>query len=761
MLYLLPNQNNTIVVTWSQRATDANAAYYLLITRHIETQVEQTIIVPKASNLSQYTQRYDRFTIATQFTREGQYEYTCYEATGTNVSTCIAVVDSGLILVKTTEQSYLNPGGEKQYAVFAPAVTPSNPAPTPIIITTEGIYSGFVSVQVSGTVSGNIYYTTDGTTPSSQNGTLYDDNNRPVLTATALFQARLYADGFTLGNVASAYYTIIPLSVSITPAAGIYPVDAPPFIEFVTNTELGQIYYTLDGSTPTIASGTLYTGGFTLSEPATVKARVFESPAAPSDVATSVFQLKLTTPFVDPVSGTFTSNVFVNFSQLFGLGNIFVSFNGAPEIDLTDEGITLDINTSWTAQTRLINYVSSDVVSGSVTIQCAAPTISPAGGTFDASQEVTLITNEAGGSTYYTTNGSEPTIASGTLYTAPFTITADTTVKAKTFRTNTEPSTTVQAVFVEIQPMILLGDADSSGGSRLYRSFNAGSSWTELQPFGNVDRQYADSAISTDSQSIFLIASSGGTNFLTVSKDSGTTWQTPTLPGTLFSASNCQGSEDGTKIVMIANIGLGLRVLVSEDGGLSFEERSPINASFSVAAITPNGSTIYAMRGSGASALDVIYRSTDMGLNWSVVVNAATFTPFSAVCSNNYLYYHDSNGFTDHRVPHDSTVVTQITTSINNALLAVSHNDEVLLAVQFGGGNQIRRSTNLGASFSVITIPFASAQRDVAVSANGTRAVIGAISSNACYSSDSGANFSNFPTTPGSGARIWQVANLN
>lgn len=760
MLYLLPNQSNTIVVTWSQRATNANAAYYLLITRHIETQVEQTIIVPKSSNLSNYTKRYDRFTIATQFTREGQYEYTCYEATGTNVSTCIAVVDSGLILVKTTEQSYLNPGGEKQYAVFAPAVTPSNPAPTPIIITTEGIYSGFVSVQVSGTVSGNIYYTTDGTTPSSQNGTLYDDNNRPVLTATALFQARLYADGFTLGNVASAYYTIIPVDLSATPSGGTFLLGALSSIVLESNSQTADIYYTTDGSEPTTGS-TIYSAAIpAFDRITTLKARAFAPPAAPSAIITESYQMKANAPTLDTASGTYISSRTIVATNPNPSGTIEYNINASGWIASGAVTLTESASVAFRVVASGL-YVTSEETSVAVTIQCAAPTISPAGGTFDASQEVTLTTNEVGGTTYYTTDGSEPTIASGTLYTAPFTITADTTVKAKTFRTNTEPSTTVQAVFVEIQPMILLGDADSSGGSRLYRSFNAGSSWTELQPFGNVDRQYADSAISTDSQSIFLIASSGGTNFLAVSKDSGTTWQTPTLPGTLFSASNCQGSEDGTKIVMIANIGLGLRVLVSDDGGLSFEERSPINATFSVAAITPDGSTIYAMRASGASALDVIYRSTDMGLNWSVVVNAATFTPFSAVCSNNYLYYHDSNGFTDHRVPHDSTVVTLITTSINNAILAVSHNDELLLAVQFGGGNQIRRSTNLGASFSAITIPFSSAQRDVAVSANGTRAVIGAVSSNACYSSDSGVNFSNFPTTPGSGASIWQVANLN
>jgi len=59
----------------------------------------------------------------------------------------------------------------------------------------------------------------------------------------------------------------------------------------------------------------------------------------------------------------------------------------------------------------------------------AAPTITPAGGTFSASQSVTLSTTTAAASIYYTQDGTLPTPAS-TLYTGPLTISADTTVKA-------------------------------------------------------------------------------------------------------------------------------------------------------------------------------------------------------------------------------------------------------------------------------------------------------------------------------------------
>lgn len=59
----------------------------------------------------------------------------------------------------------------------------------------------------------------------------------------------------------------------------------------------------------------------------------------------------------------------------------------------------------------------------------AAPTVSPNGGTFSASQSVTLTSATATAGIYYTLDGSTPTPASK-LYTDPITISADTTLEA-------------------------------------------------------------------------------------------------------------------------------------------------------------------------------------------------------------------------------------------------------------------------------------------------------------------------------------------
>ena len=82
---------------------------------------------------------------------------------------------------------------------------------------------------------------------------------------------------------------------------------------------------------------------------------------------------------------------------------------------------------------------------GSTTV--AAPTISPNGGSFATSQKVTL-SHADGGTIYYTLDGNDPTTSS-TEYTAPFTITTTTTVKAIAVK-NGVSSSVASATFTNI-----------------------------------------------------------------------------------------------------------------------------------------------------------------------------------------------------------------------------------------------------------------------------------------------------------------------
>ena len=60
-----------------------------------------------------------------------------------------------------------------------------------------------------------------------------------------------------------------------------------------------RVYYTLDGSVPTVSEGTLYTKPFTLTGSTAVRARAFETGKQPSTVVSATYVLK--TSFTLPV----------------------------------------------------------------------------------------------------------------------------------------------------------------------------------------------------------------------------------------------------------------------------------------------------------------------------------------------------------------------------------------------------------------------------------------------------------------------------
>lgn len=76
----------------------------------------------------------------------------------------------------------------------------------------------------------------------------------------------------------------------------------------------------------------------------------------------------------------------------------------------------------------------------------AAPIINPAAGTYYNPIEVTITCGTSGAAIYYTTNGNEPTTSS-TRYTAPFTLSSNTTVKAISAKDG-KTSDVVSAVYV-------------------------------------------------------------------------------------------------------------------------------------------------------------------------------------------------------------------------------------------------------------------------------------------------------------------------
>ena len=104
--------------------------------------------------------------------------------------------------------------------------------------------------------------------------------------------------------------------------------------------------------------------------------------------------------------------------------------------------------------------IASQLVAQTGTV--ATPTISPAGGTFAGSATVTLSSTTPTASIHYTVDGTPPTTASF-LYGGPFSLSANTTVKARAFANGSE-SAIASATFV-IQGPAATPTISPAGGS--------------------------------------------------------------------------------------------------------------------------------------------------------------------------------------------------------------------------------------------------------------------------------------------------------
>jgi len=84
--------------------------------------------------------------------------------------------------------------------------------------------------------------------------------------------------------------------------------------------------------------------------------------------------------------------------------------------------------------------------SGGTTQTVATPVFNPAGGTYTASQSVTITCSTAGSTIRYTLNGSEPT-SSSTVYSGAIMVASTTTVKAKAFLSGMNDSQTATSTY--------------------------------------------------------------------------------------------------------------------------------------------------------------------------------------------------------------------------------------------------------------------------------------------------------------------------
>lgn len=159
------------------------------------------------------------------------------------------------------------------------------------------------------------------------------------------------------------------------------------------------------------------------------------------------------TPTISPNGGTSTGSVQVTLACATAGASIHYTDNGSPPTTASSTyngPFTVTSTKTITARAYKSGLTESVASSAVFTVNPAAtvatPVISPNGSTFTGSGQVTLTCTTTGASIRYTDDGSVPS-QSSTLYSAPITLTASKTIKARAYKNGLTESAIASAGF--------------------------------------------------------------------------------------------------------------------------------------------------------------------------------------------------------------------------------------------------------------------------------------------------------------------------
>ena len=380
---------------------------------------------------------------------------TIYYTTNGTTPTTSSSVYSGPISVSATETveaiavktGYTNSAAAVAAYTLAPALPAVTFSPAP------GTFTSALSVSMSEATSGSvIYYTTDGSTPTTSS-TKYGG---PIWqTASTIYKAIAVEKGFTTSTASTGSFTIAPIAPTPTfsLATGIYTSTQTVTIkDSVAN---ATFYYTTNGTTPTTSS-TQYTGPITVSASETLEAIAVAtgySNSLPGTVAYTI-NSTLALPTFSPGGGIYVSTQNVTLGELSSGATIYYTTDGTtPTTSSAVYNGPIAVSASETVKALAVQagHVNSAIATAAYTINSGTatlpvPAFSPAGGTYTATQTVTISDSTAGTTIYYTTDGTTPTTSSA-KYAGAISVSTSETLKAIAVKTGSNNSAVATASY--------------------------------------------------------------------------------------------------------------------------------------------------------------------------------------------------------------------------------------------------------------------------------------------------------------------------
>ncbi len=281
-------------------------------------------------------------------------------------------------------------------SIFGYAISDKLAAPTASLPSGSVVQNGST---IALSASGDVMYTTDGTDPRAEDSTAVFGNSIVFdgeEGASVIVRAYVTSDGYTPSDTVTFTYTICAADnyLQASPVSG-ETVQDGDVITLVTSLTGAEIYYTTDGTTPTVTNSLA----------------LYQS----SDNGYTSYEWSAST-------GTTAGSR--------------VTVSGEPGEVVTIKAVAM-ANGATGNTTSVFTYTFAE--------QTPAPTASiPSGAVVLEGATVTLTASE--GDIYYTTDGSDPTNSSA-LYTEPIAITTSTTLKIRAYSDGKKASEIVEYVY--------------------------------------------------------------------------------------------------------------------------------------------------------------------------------------------------------------------------------------------------------------------------------------------------------------------------
>ena len=350
---------------------------------------------------------------------------------------------------------------------------------TPVFTPSQGTYNSPQSIGITDATAGaTIYYTTDGTTPTS-NSTLY--HGALSVSSSETIKAIAVLNGYATSRVAIATYSILTTS-SPTPAAA--SVFNPPAGNYSSSQSItisdatpgAVISYAITNGAPPTGNFVLYTGPITVSSAETIFAQATASGFTASPITSAAYTFTFpaaAAPSFNPPAGNYTSPQLVTIADATpGAAISYAITNGGPPIGAFLPYIgPIAVSSAETifAQATANGFTASPVASAVYTFTlpyAATPIISPLGGSYTSPQQVTISDSTPGASIFYTTDGTAPT-SNSTRYSGPIVASSSETVQAIAIANGYTNSSVATAVFTISSPPSGIGTWTWMGGSNM------------------------------------------------------------------------------------------------------------------------------------------------------------------------------------------------------------------------------------------------------------------------------------------------------